>query len=110
MAAAKQISHMLYVHDAFFSVYIVSSLLSYCPVIMLFVEMNDHYITPCCIIPCSRDLMERNIYGRSKQIDEVIKQWETYTGFDHHAEQSYKELVPIRSDKCRLYDILWFRW
>ena len=60
-------------------------------------------------IPWSRDLMESNIYSCSNQTDKVTKHWETYEGPDHHAEQLYKESVPIRSDKCRLEDVLWLR-
>ena len=38
-------------------------------------------------IPWARDLMERNIYSHSLQIDKVTKQWETYEDSDHHVEQ-----------------------
>ena len=61
-------------------------------------------------IPWARDLMEWNIYSRSNQIYKVTKQCETYECSDHHAEQLCKESVSIRSDKCRLCDILWLRW
>ena len=93
MAAAKKICHMFYVHDASYLVYIAPGLLSCCPGLMLFVEINDHYITPCPI-PWSRDLMERNIYiyGHSNQIEGVTKQWETYAGSGHHPPPATKEV------------------
>ena len=61
-------------------------------------------------IPWSHDLIERNNYSRSNQIDKVTEHSETYEGSDHLDEQSYKESVPIRSYKCRFYDVLWLRW
>ena len=61
-------------------------------------------------VPWSRDLIERNIYGCSNQIEDDTKQWETHAGSDHHTEQSYTEFMPIRSNKCRFYDDFWLKW
>ena len=67
MAAPKQICHMLYAYDAPYLVYIAPGLLSYCPVMMLFIEINDH-LKPRglfsfrrnnkCLIDCSPGRLE----------------------------------------------------
>ena len=51
--------------------------------------------------------MEINIYSCSNQKDKITKQSETMQV--QTTQQSYKESVPMRSDKSRSYDVLWLR-